>query len=39
MSASTCGQQIADEIGAVQFFAKPFDVEEVITAIQRHARR
>lgn len=39
MSGAPYGQQIADEIGAVQFFAKPFDVDKVIAAIRRHARR
>lgn len=39
MSASAYGEQIADEIGAVQYFAKPFDVEELIKAVRRHARR
>ena len=39
MSGLPYGRQIADEIGAVQFFAKPFDIEEVIAAIRRHARR
>ena len=39
MSASTYGEQIADEVGAVQYFAKPFDIEEMIKAIRRHARR
>lgn len=38
MSGMPYGQQIADEIGAVQFFAKPFDVEDVIAAIRRHSR-
>ena len=39
MSASPYGQEIADQIGAVQFFAKPFDVDLVIAAIRRYARR
>lgn len=39
MSGLPYGQQIADEMGAVQFFLKPFDVEEVIAAIRRHSRR
>lgn len=39
MSASEYGEQIADEIGAVQFFKKPFDVEDLVHAIKRHARR
>ena len=39
MSASQYGEQIADEIGAVQFFKKPFDVDELVRAIGRHAHR
>ena len=39
MSAFAYGEQIADEVGAVQYFAKPFDIEEMIKAIRRHARR
>ena len=39
MSASEYSEQIADEIGAVQFFKKPFDVDELIKAVRRHARR
>lgn len=39
MSGQPYGQQIADEMGAAQFFLKPFDVEEVIAAIRSHARR
>ena len=39
MSASQYGEQIADEIGAAQFFQKPFDVEDLVKAIRRHARR
>ena len=39
MSGLPSGQQIADEVGAVQFFLKPYDVEEVIAAVRRHARR
>lgn len=39
MSGLPSGQQIADEMGAVQFFLKPYDVEEVIAAVRRHARR
>lgn len=39
MSGLPYGQQIADEMGAVQFFLKPFDVEEVIAAIRRYSRR
>lgn len=39
MSASPYGQQIADEIGAVHYFAKPFDVEALIAAVRRHARK
>lgn len=39
MSASAYGEQIADEVGAVQYFAKPFDVDELIKAVRRHARR
>ncbi len=39
MSGQRYGQQIADELGAVQFFLKPFDVEEVIAAIRRHSGR
>lgn len=39
MSGMPDGQEIADQIGAVQFFAKPFDVDKVIAAIRRHARR
>ena len=39
MSGLPYGQQIADEMGAVRFFLKPFDVEEVIAAIRRYSRR
>lgn len=38
MSAWPYGQEIADQVGAVHYFSKPFDVEEVIKAIRRHAR-
>ena len=39
MSGLPYGQQIADEMGAVRFFLKPFDVDEVIAAIRRYSRR
>lgn len=39
MSGQPYGQQIADELGAVQYFSKPFDIDKLIAAIQRHARR
>lgn len=39
MSGQPYGQQIADELGAVQYFAKPFDIDKLIAAIQRQARR
>ena len=38
MSGQPYGQQIADELGAVQYFAKPFDIDVLIAAIQRHSR-
>jgi DNA-binding response OmpR family regulator len=33
------GRAIADQLGAAQFFAKPYELGPVIEAIRRHARR
>lgn len=39
MSGLPYGRQMADELGAVKFFRKPFDVDEVIEAVRACAHR
>jgi len=36
ISASTDGKEIADQAGATQFLAKPFDVDELINLVEHH---